>query len=130
VNALSAEADAHAVLSIQRPARQLIKPPIAPPADEVIERLAHATEFGTADHIQRDGDDIVVQGQLHFYRLSRTTGRIHRVTDGAALKLNWSAIPDQLRLVLHRECDADQQVALQASLLVHDGVFGRYFEAK
>jgi hypothetical protein len=32
--------------------------------------------------------------------------------------------------VLHRECDADQQVALQASLLVHDGVFGRYFEAK
>jgi hypothetical protein len=42
VNALSAEADAHAVLSIQRPARQQIKPPIAPPADEVIERLAHA----------------------------------------------------------------------------------------
>jgi len=49
-----------------------------------------------------DGELIVVQGQLHFYRLFRSTGRMERVSDNAVLDLNWPAIPDQFRLVLHR----------------------------
>jgi hypothetical protein len=67
---------------------------------------------------------------LHFYRLFRSTGRIERVTDRAVLALNWAVIPDQLRMMLHRECDSEQQFVLRARWLVHDPIFGRYFRVK
>jgi hypothetical protein len=111
-------------------ARQLIKPSGPSPVDRLLERMAHATAVSPGNHVRPDGDDLIVHGQLHFYRLSRTTGRVWRVTDGATLDLSWAAIPDQLRLVLRRECDSEQQVALRACLLVQDGVFGRYFQVK
>jgi hypothetical protein len=94
----------------------------------LIERLLTANALSTYGRIEPDGDDLVVQGQLHFYRLSRTTGRIERVTDGAALDLNWPAIPDSARLMLDRACGSEQQLALRAALLARDGVFGRWFK--
>lgn len=82
------------------------------------------------DHIHVDGEYVVVQGQLHFYRLSRTTGEIQRVTDGAILDLNWPAISDEMRSILHRECDSERQLALRASLLASDSVFGQWFAVR
>jgi hypothetical protein len=58
------------------------------------------------------------------------TGRIERVTDNAMLDLNWPAIPDRFRVFLHRECDSAQQLDFRAHMLMHDGVFGRYFAMK
>jgi hypothetical protein len=69
-----------------------------------------------------------VQGQLHFYRLFRSTGRIERVTDKAVLELNWSAIPDQFRLHLSAECDSEEQLGLRATMLMYDAVFPDYFK--
>ena len=44
-----------------------------------------------ANHIQMDpdGDLIVVQGQLHFYRLFRSAGRIERVTGRLRQRYGW-----------------------------------------
>jgi hypothetical protein len=56
---------------------------------------------------------------------SWATGRIEH----AVMQLDWPTLPDQLRLVLHRECDSPEQLRLRASLLMHDSVFGRYFAA-
>ncbi len=111
-------------------ARNLIKPP--PPPPDLIEKLRKAVALMPANHIQMDpdGELIVVQGQLHFYRLFRSTGRMERVSDNAVLDLNWPAIPDQLRLVLHRECDSPEQLALRAHLLMQDSIFGDYFVPK
>ena len=111
-------------------ARNLIKPLM--PGPGLFEKLQKAAVLMPANHIQMDpdGDLIVVQGQLHFYRLFRSTGRMERVSDGAVMDLNWPAIPDQFRLVLHRECDSPEQLALRAHLLMQDAVFGNYFIRK
>ena len=111
-------------------ARNLIKAPSPPP--DLLEKLRKAVALMPANHIQLDpdGELIVVQGQLHFYRLFRSTGRMERVSDNAVLDLNWPAIPDQFRLVLHRECDSPEQVALRAHLLMQDSIFGDYFAPK
>jgi hypothetical protein len=74
-----------------------------------------------------DGQFVIVQGQLHFYRMFRPSGRIERASDNAVLELNWHSLPDQFRLVLHRECDSAQQLQLRGFLLMNDAVFGRYF---
>jgi hypothetical protein len=75
-------------------------------------------------------DLLVVQGQLHFYRLFRKTGQIERVTDKAHLELNWEAIPDEFRLRLHRECDSDEQLHLRAVILMYDSLNQGYFRVK
>jgi hypothetical protein len=113
-------------------ARSLIKPPAPPPAPALIEKLRKAVALMPANHIQMDpeGELIVVQGQLHFYRLFRSTGRMERVSDNAVLELNWPAIPDQFRLVLHRECDSPEQLAIRAHLLMQDAIFVDYFVRK
>ena len=112
--------------------RSLIKAPPPNPAPRLIEKMLNAKCSIRANHIQMDpdGELIVIQGQLHFYRLFRSTGRIERVSDNAVLELNWTAIPDQIRLHLSRECDSPQQVDLRAHFLMHDSVYGRYFTAK
>ena len=113
-------------------ARNLIKPPPPLLMSSLLEKLKKAVVLMPANHIQMDpdGDLIVVQGQLHFYRLFRSTGRMERVSDNAVLDLNWPAIPDQFRLVLHRECDSPEQLALRAHLLMQDSIFGDYFVRK
>jgi len=113
-------------------ARNLIKPEAPGPAPQVIEKLREVLARTPANHIvsDPDGDLIIVQGQLHFYRLYRSTRTIERVTDKAGLELNWSAVPDSFRNVLRRECDSDEQLQLRAYLLMHDGIFGRYFRAQ
>jgi hypothetical protein len=112
-------------------AKDLIKPvTTTTPAAQLIERLTRAQALHMGDHIQQAGDDLIVQGQLHFYRVSRTTGEIVRISDGATLELNWPAVPDSMRFRLHRECDSEEQVAFRASLLAHDATFGQYFQTK
>ena len=113
-------------------ARKLIKPSPPDPTPRLIEKMREAVCLLPGYHIQTDpdGELIVVQGQLHFYRLFRSTCRMERVSDNAILELNWSALPDQLRLFLHRECDSPQQLEFRAHMLVHDSLFGRYFIAR
>ena len=98
----------------------------------LVEKLLSTKVLSALDRIaeDEDADLLIVQGELHFYRVFRSTGRIERATDNAVLELNWAAVPDQLRLMLHRDCDSQDQVRFRAHLLLHDSVFGRYFTAK
>ena len=113
-------------------ARNLIKTPAPDPLPRWLEDVSRAICRMAENHIVRepDSDLIIVQGQLHFYRLFQSTGRIERASDGAELEVDWPATPDQLRLVLHRECDSPQQLDFRARLLMNDAVFGRYFRTK
>ena len=97
-----------------------------------MEKLRQTVFALPGPHIVQDpeGDLVIVQGQLHFYRMFRSTGRIERVSDNAGLEVNWPLVDDQFRLVLHRECDSAQQFELRAQMLMNDAVFGRYFKAK
>lgn len=111
--------------------RNLIKPPAPGPAPRLIEMMHKAMASIPAHRIHTDPNEkmTVVQGQLHFYRLFHSTGRIERVTDNVALVLNWQAVPDQLRLYLHRECDSPRQLDFWAHMLMHDSIYGCYFVA-
>jgi hypothetical protein len=113
-------------------ARNLIKAPPPAPGPRLIEKMRKAVLLRSENHIQMDpdGELIVIQGQLHFYRLFRSTGRMERVSDNAELELNWPAIPDSIRLFLHRECDSLQQVDFRAHMLMHDSLYGKYLVAK
>jgi hypothetical protein len=113
-------------------ARSLIKPLPPAPTLRLIERMRQSACLLPGNHIQMDpdGELIIVQGQLHFYRLFRSTCRMERVSDNAVLELNWQSVPDQLRLFLHRECDSPQQLDFRAHMLMHDGLFGQYFIAR
>jgi len=84
-------------------ARDLIKEPTAQPPRMLERVLDIFRQPNATSHIVADaeGDLIVVQGQQHFYRLFRSTGRIERVTDNAVLELDWASIPDSMRLYLH-----------------------------
>ena len=110
-------------------ARSLIPAEPPAPGPRLIEKIRQAVCPQPGNHIQidPDGDLIVVQGQLHFYRLFRSTRRIERVTDGAVLDLDWPAISDQWRMFLHRECDSDRQLNHRAHMLMNDALFGRFF---
>ena len=112
-------------------ARQLLPPPKSDTAARLMEKLKSISLSLPSDHIQMDpeGEMIIVQGQMHFYRLFRSSGRIERATDGAELTLNWPAVPDSFRLYLHRECDSPDQLSLRSHLLVYDAVYSEYFVA-
>ncbi len=112
--------------------RGLVQPERPSPPPRILEKLTLAIGPvpGVNFAADADGDLVVVRGQLHFYRLFRSTGRIERVSDGAALELNWAAIPDESRLSLRRECDTDEQLMLRATLLMHDSIFAHYFTVK
>jgi hypothetical protein len=113
-------------------ARKLIQPSPPDPTPRLIEKIRQTVCLIPGNHIEMDpdGELIVVQGQLHFYRLFRSTCRMERVSDNAILELNWPAVPDQLRLFLHRECDSPQQLGFRAHMLMHDSAFARYFIAR
>ena len=101
------------------------------PVPKILERMFEVFKVPNVNtHIvaDSDGDLIVVQGQLHFYRLFRSTGRIERVTDNAQLELNWTSIPDYERLHLRPECDSDDQIQRRAVMLMYDSIYGNYFK--
>ena len=113
-------------------ALRLIKPETPPSKPRWLDTVTDRVFRMVDSRIVADpeGDLIIVQGQLHFYRLFRSTGRIERASDNATLEVNWPAVPDQWRSLLHRECDSPEQLDLRAGLLRNDAVFGRYFTAK
>jgi hypothetical protein len=113
-------------------ARNLIKPPLPGPTPRLLEKLKNAVFLRPENHIHMDpdGELIVIQGQLHFYRLFRSTGRIERVSDNTELTLNWSIIPDSIRIFLHPDCDSPQQLHHRAHMLVNDSIYAKYFAAK
>jgi len=112
--------------------RNLIKAKPPDPTPRLIEKMRQAVCLLPANQIQmdEDGELMVIQGQMHFYRLFRPDGRIERVTDNAELELNWPSIPDQFRMLLRRECDSQEQLERRAFMLMSDAVFGRYFSIK
>ena len=111
--------------------RRLLPPPKLGTGARLIEKLKSTALRLPSDHIQMDpdGEVIIVQGQMHFYRLFRSSGRIERATDNAEMTLNWSAVPDSVRLYLHRECDSPEQLSLRMHLLMYDAVYSEYFMA-
>ena len=115
-------------------ARSLLKPdPAIKPVSEIFNKiLSSRLVSGTTSHIAVDPDEdlIVVQGQLHFYRIFRQSGRIERATDNAVLELDWSAIPDQMRFHFNRESSSPEEIFRRAHLLTLDSIYGRYFAAK
>ena len=113
-------------------ARNLIKERVPDPMPDYLEQLRSSLCANPSFRIANDPDEdlLIVQGQMHFYRIRRSTGRIERATDDAALELNWHSIPDQFRLVVNREADLARRIQMQAFMLMHDGVFARYFTEK
>jgi hypothetical protein len=109
-------------------ARSLIKrePHAAP---NLIDKLMQTRLVTPIDRIVADdeGDVIIVQGELHFYRLLRSSRRIERAGDNAVLELDWHALPDPLRMTLKRECESEEQLRLRGLLLMQDATYGRYF---
>ena len=97
----------------------------------ILERVFEIFRSPNANtHIVTDPDEdlIIVQGQLHFYRLFRSSGKIERVTDKAVLELNWSAIPDEFRLRLKQDDNSEEQLGLRATMLMYDALFPEYFK--
>jgi hypothetical protein len=113
-------------------ARCLIKDEASRPARRIMDELTLmiGPTVGINMAADADGDLIVVQGQLHFYHLYKSTARIERASDNAVLELNWPAIPDQFRLILRRECDSDEQLMHRAMLLMYDSLYAHYFKVK
>lgn len=109
--------------------RNLIKEvPMQP--TRILERVLEVFKYPSmSTHMAVDWEEdlIIVQGQLHFYRVFRSTGRIERVTDNAVLELNWEKIPDETRLHLRPECDSDQQVSMRVSMLMYDSIYADHF---
>src|SRR5262249_51205250 len=111
--------------------RGLLRPPRVDPTPRLIERLRAACCQPMGQVVEDpEADLIVVQGQLHFYRLFRSIRRIERVSDNQELVLNWQSLPDNMRWMLNRECDSIEQLHLRARLLMFDAIFSRYFESK
>ena len=98
---------------------------------QYLERLRQSVVYSSG-RIANDPDEdvLIVQGQMHFYRVFRSTGRIERATDGAVLELDWHSLPDQFRLTVKRECDSPDEVQRRALLLISDGTFAQYFRVK
>lgn len=113
-------------------ARQLVKPDTPRPATAFLEKLLRARVLVPFNRlaVSENDDLVIVQGELHYYRLHRSTGRIERATDNARLELDWHALPDQMRVMVHQACDSPEQVMLRAHLLMHDAAFGKYFRPK
>jgi len=113
-------------------ARQLVKPDRPSAGPGLLERVLKARLSTPANRVVLADDDdlVIVQGDLHYYRLHRSTGRIERATDDAVLELDWHALPDDMRLRVHQTSDSPEQLMLRAHLLMHDSAYGPYFRAK
>jgi len=104
----------------------------APHLPNYFSRLSQSLSMLSMDRIVPDPSEnlFIVQGQLHFYRVLRESGRITRVSDNAILELDWHALPDQYRALVSRKCDSPHQVHLRASMLMQDSVFAQYFRTQ
>lgn len=113
-------------------ARNLVKATPPDPAARLIEKLAQAVTRWPRNRIQTDvaSEVIIIQGELHFYRLFQSTGRMECASDNRELELNWPSIPDSMRVYLRRECDSTEQVELRAHMLMHDSIYLKYFRRK
>ena len=112
-------------------ARGVVAPP-RPPADPMPRILAALIEVESGYAASRiadagDGDLIVVQGELHYYRLFRSSGRIERATDDRAIELDWHALPDHLRVGVGPDADSEEQLRMRAFMLAHDSLYQPYF---
>ncbi len=114
--------------------RGLVKPLAAPasPIPRFLEKLMQVEYMHTADRMAAAEDDdlMIVQGQLHFYRLFRSSGRIERATDNRVLELDWHALPHEMRHTVLRECNSEEQLRLRALMLMHDSFYKQYFTIK
>jgi hypothetical protein len=110
-------------------ARNLIKERVPDPMPPYLEKLRKSLCTIPENRIVNDAENdlLLIQGQMHFYRVYRSTGRIERASDNAVLELNWHSLPDQFRVLIERESSFEYQVRMRAFLLMHDGVFARYF---
>jgi hypothetical protein len=113
--------------------RKLLAEPRTSPPPRILQTILDVLRGpNIRTHMAVDPDEnmIVVQGQLHFYRIFRDSCRIERVTDNKEIELNWEKIPDQFRLTLHRECAGEEQIHLRAMLLMYDSLNVEYLRVK
>ena len=110
--------------------RNLIKERVPDPMPNYLERLERSLALTTANRMiaTPEEDLLIVQGQLHFYRISRSTGRIERASDNTVLELDWHSLPDQFRMIVGAKSDSLHEVQMRAFLLMNDGVFARHFK--
>jgi hypothetical protein len=75
--------------------RNLIKERVPDPMPNYLQRLGRSLALTTADRLAASPEDdlLIVQGQIHFYRISRSTGRIERAGDNSVLELDWHSLP-------------------------------------
>jgi hypothetical protein len=114
-------------------ARNLLATRSPAPPPPILKRLIDVFRSpNTYTHMAVDDDErmIIVQGQLHFYRVFKDTCRIERVTDNREIELNWEKMPDEMRLRLHRECDSEEQIHRRAAMLMYDSLNAQYFRVK
>ena len=71
-----------------------------------------------------------MQGQLHFYRLFRSSGRIERATDNRVIELDWHALPASQRSMVGPLCDSEEQLRVRALMLMNDAFYARFFTVK
>ena len=115
--------------------RKLLKPappPATLPASVLHGAIARRISSGdghllNSERIQLDGDMAIIRGDLDYYRLFLSSGRIERASDNAVLELNCAELPEDVRAVVRPECDGQDQVAVRATLLVLDAVYGKFF---
>ena len=116
--------------------RNVLPKPVSPNLEKVVEKSVTMMwdslrqMMNTGMEMDFNENMMVVQGQLHFYRVYRATGRIERVTDNAELELNWEAIPDHMRLTMKREYDSNDQFMTLTTMLRFDSHNARYFRVK
>jgi hypothetical protein len=115
--------------------RKLLKP--APPPATLPFSVLHGAiarrissgdgQLLNSERVQLDGDMAIIQGDLDFYRLFLSSGRIERVRDNAVLELNFADLPGELRGLVRPECDGRDQAVVRATMLVLDAVYGKFF---
>ena len=114
--------------------RGLVKPlaTAADPMARLMDKLLRVEYLHAPDRMAEAGDDdlIIVQGQLHFYRLFRSSGRIERATDNRVIELDWHALPDSQRSMVGPLCDSEEQLRVRGLMLMNDAFYARFFTVK
>lgn len=110
-------------------ARGVVAPlrPATDPLPRILAALLQVESGYVAGRMADTEDMILVQGELHYYRLFRSSGRIERATDDRRIELDWHALPDHLRAGVGPDADPEQQLRHQAFMLAHDSLYLPYF---
>ena len=115
--------------------RKLLKPappPATLPASVLHGAVARRISSGdgqllNSERVQLDGDMALIRGDLDYYRLFLSTGRIERASDNAVLELNYAELPEDVRALVRPKYDGQEQAAVRATMLVLDTVYGKFF---